>query len=73
MEKRGNTVIEPLGELVKREMKSNKYSEQLPGGPDGKYSTVEFNSSFKNKKESIETVILMLEDNEWKVIGYFIK
>ena len=68
-----SSVREPLGKLSSREIKSKKYSKELPGMPDGSYYSFEFNSSFKNKKESVETLTLMKDGEEWKVIGYFIR
>ncbi|OGU36727.1 MAG: hypothetical protein A2068_03740 [Ignavibacteria bacterium GWB2_35_6b] len=64
----------PLGELKKRELKSKKYATQLPGAPDGEYYTFEYNTSYKNKVESTETVTAMKDkDGKWRVAGYFLK
>lgn len=64
----------PLGNLLTRKLKSAKYSKTLPGAPDGEYVVLQFESSFTNKTEAIETVTPMLDkDGTWKVSGYFIK
>ena len=46
----------------------------LPGAPDGEYVIQQYASAFENKKEAMESVVLMKEkDGTWKVVGYFIK
>lgn len=68
-----STSREPFGKLLIREIKTKKYNTQLPGVPDGEYYSFEFNSSFEKKKESVETITAILENGEWKIIGYFIR
>ena len=64
----------PLGELVSRKLKSAQYAKSLPGAPDGEYVVLQFETSFANKKEAIETVTPMLDKGgKWRVSGYFIK
>ena len=67
-------VRKPLGDLVSRKLKSAKYTKSLPGAPDGEYVVLQFDTSFTNKKEAVETVTPMLDkDGKWKVSGYYIK
>ncbi len=67
-------VRKPLGDLVSRQLKSAQYTGSLPGAPDGEYVVLQFNTSFANKKEAVETVTPMLDpDGQWKVSGYYIK
>ncbi|HSH94429.1 MAG TPA: DUF4019 domain-containing protein [Roseimicrobium sp.] len=69
-----DSVRKPLGSLVSRKLKSAKYTKSLPGAPDGEYVVLQFETSFTNKKQSVETVTPMLDkDGKWKVSGYFIK
>ena len=64
----------PLGKLVSRKVKSKAYKTSLPGAPDGEYVVIQFETSFENKKRSIETVTPMIDkDGKWRVSGYFIK
>ena len=50
------------------------YSRTLPGAPDGEYVVQQYSSAFENKKEAMETVVLLREkDGSWKTVGYFIK
>lgn len=64
----------PLGKLIARNLKSAQYSLTLPGAPDGEYVVIQYDSSFENKKEALETAVTMKEkDGAWRVAGYFIK
>lgn len=68
------SVRKPLGSRVSRKLKSAKYAKTLPGAPDGEYVVLQFDTSFTNKKEAVETITPMLDkDGKWKVSGYFIK
>jgi hypothetical protein len=67
-------VRKPLGNLVSRKLKNAKYTKSVPGAPDGEYVILQFNTSFGNKKEAVETVTPMLDkEGQWKVFGYYIK
>jgi hypothetical protein len=67
-------VLEPLGRVVSRELKSAQYATELPGAPDGEYVVIQFDTSFENKKSAVETVTPMLaDDGVWRVSGYYIK
>ena len=64
---------EPLGKLISREVLTKTYTKQVPGGPDGEYVIITFKASFENKKDAIETVTPMLDnDGKWKMSGYYI-
>jgi hypothetical protein len=64
----------PLGKVISRKVKSRQYTTALPGAPDGEYVVIQFQTSFENKKSSLETVTPMKEkDGSWRVSGYFIK
>ena len=67
-------VRQPLGKMLTREVKKSTYQASLPGAPDGEYVIIEFNTSFENKKQAVESITPMLEkDGQWRVAGYFIK
>ena len=64
----------PLGKLVSRKVKSREYTEKVPGGPDGKYVVIQYETVFENKSSAIETVTPMVDpDGAWRVSGYFIR
>jgi hypothetical protein len=64
----------PLGATKSRKVKSATHKTSLPGAPDGEYVVIEFESSFENKAEAVETVTPMLDkDGVWRVSGYFIR
>ena len=67
-------VREPLGNVISRTIISQHYTTTLPGAPDGKYVVIQYNTSFTNKKEAIETITPMMDkDGKWHISGYFIK
>lgn len=67
-------VRRPLGKKVSRQIKSREYAASVPGGPDGEYVVLQFNTGFENKKSAVETVTPMLDkDGTWRVSGYYIK
>ncbi len=64
----------PLGKVVVRKLKSKKYTETMPGAPDGEYVVIQYETTFENKKSAVETVTPMLDkDGKWRVSGYYIK
>ena len=63
----------PLGPVVSRAVGGDQRSTTLPGGPDGHYATIQFNSAFAHKRAAVETLILALEPGGWRVDGYFIR
>jgi hypothetical protein len=67
-------VRSPLGRVITRKLKSKQYATSLPGAPDGEYVAIQFETSFENKKSSVETITPMKEkDGSWRVSGYYIK
>lgn len=68
------TVREPLGKNISRELKSKRYQTSLPGAPDGEYVIIQFQASFENKTSAVETITPMLDkDGKWRVSGYYMK
>lgn len=64
----------PLGPVKSRTLKSATFSRTVPGGPDGEYVTIQFDTKFENKAGAVETVTPMHEkDGSWRVSGYYIK
>jgi hypothetical protein len=64
----------PLGKVISRKLASRQYSEKLPGAPDGKYVTIQYDTVFENKASAVETITPMLDpDGVWRVSGYFIR
>ena len=63
-----------FGKIISRKVKSKKYTREVPGGPDGEYVIIQFESSFEYKRKAIETVTPMKDkDGLWRVSGYYIK
>jgi len=64
----------PLGKLVSRKLKSREYMEKVPGGPDGKYVVIQYDTVFEKKAPAVETVTPMADpDGVWRVSGYYIR
>ena len=64
----------PLGKLVSRKLKSRDYTEKVPGGPDGKYVVIQYDTVFEKKALAVETVTPMADpDGVWRVSGYYIR
>ena len=73
-EKTIQAVRKPLGKVVSRKLKSQKYATSLPGAPDGEYVVIQYTTDFENKKAATETITPMLDKaDKWRVTGYFIK
>ncbi len=65
---------QPLGALISRHHQRTEYRTTLPGVPNGQYAILQFVSSFEEKADALETVVLTKEANgTWKTIGYTIK
>ena len=68
------SVRNPLGAVRSRSDRSATYTKTLPGVPEGEYVVVQFNTTFENKAQAVETVTTALDrDGTWRVAGYFIK
>jgi hypothetical protein len=64
----------PLGKLLTRKVKSKTSTTSLPGAPDGEYVVIQYESSFENKKQAVETVTPTRgKDGRWRVSGYFVR
>lgn len=64
----------PLGKVISRKVTSRQYSEKVPGAPDGRYVTIQYETVFEKKASAVETITPMLDpDGVWRVSGYFIR
>jgi hypothetical protein len=69
-----NGVRKPLGAVISRELQSATYATELPGAPDGEYVVIQFETSFAEKKNAVETITPMKDpDGAWRVSGYYIQ
>ena len=68
------SIRKPFGKNISRKLQLKLYLTSLPGAPDGEYVVIKFDSSFENKKYTLETVTPMLDkDGKWRISGYFMK
>jgi len=64
----------PLGDLLSREILTIQYTDNLPDAQEGKYFIIQFESSFANKDNAIETLLPSLEEDKgWRISGYYIR
>jgi len=69
-----NAVRQPLGKNKSRKLLSSKYTQTLPGAPDGEYVVIQYRTTFEMKPSAVETITPMLgRDGEWRVSGYYIR
>jgi hypothetical protein len=62
-----------FGTLESRKDFNVNLTKSLPGAPDGDYAITRFQTDFAKKKQALETVVMVLENDKWRVAGYFIK
>ena len=63
-----------FGKVLSRKLKSATFTTNLPGAPDGQYVVIQYETSFENKKSSVETITPQLaKDGQWRVSGYYIR
>ncbi|WP_420910665.1 DUF4019 domain-containing protein [Qipengyuania spongiae] len=58
----------PLGRVVSRELVSQ---DIVPTPPNG-HRVIKFRTSFANKPDTVETVALVRDGADWRVVGYLI-
>lgn len=64
---------QPLGAMISRKLISATYATSLPGAPDGEYVVLQYQTTFRYKKNAVETVTPMLDNNRWRVSGYYVR
>lgn len=64
---------EPLGAAASRKLLRLTFAQALPGVADGEYAVLQFQTSYVNKADSVETVTFSFEDGKWKCAGFFIR
>ena len=64
---------EPMGVVQSRVLSRVTKAQSLPGVPDGNYEILEFDTEFANRPNTVETVVMALDDGEWGVVGYFMR
>jgi len=64
----------PLGALKSRSLLGAKYTTEIPNAAKGEYVIIQFQTSFANKENAVETVTPMLDDEGvWRVSGYYMR
>ena len=63
----------PLGARVSRKLQDLRFTNTLPGAPDGSYAVMVFQTSFQNKASAKEQLTVMADGDQWRAAGYFIQ
>lgn len=72
-QKRMETIRKPVDPVVTRTLTASEYKQQLPGLPKGEYGAFVWDTVFSNSKDSLESVIMVNEQGEWKMTGYAVQ
>lgn len=62
-----------LGKVVERGLEKLTRHSSWVGLPDGDYLRISFTTVFQNKKDSLETVVLVKEKGIWVVSSYHLR
>jgi hypothetical protein len=66
-------IRKPLGAVTGRKLKSETPKSSIPGGPEGEYLVIQYETSFLARSTAVETVILQRQAGGWHVASYFVK
>ncbi len=63
-----------LGPIIERVHHEISYTDSASGVPPGEYVVMTFISRFEFRERVTETITLLLgDDDQWQVVGYFLK
>jgi len=68
-EMQAGQVQDAVGELDGREFTETVYTNELPQAPAGDYMIVQYDTQYANMNVT-EFVILLLEEGEWRLVGF---
>jgi Protein of unknown function (DUF4019) len=72
-QKRMETIRKPLDPVVTRTLTASEYKKQLPGLPKGEYVALVWQTVFSNSQESLESLVMVDEQGQWKMTGYAVQ
>ena len=61
-----------LDSLRSRSLVAARYTTSVPNAPDGEYVIAQYRATY-GKQETVETVSLKKDQDEWRVAGYFVR
>ena len=67
-----DTTRATLGALRSRTVTTMQRATTLPDAPPGDYIVFEFDAVYARRPDTGERVTVVLEDGEWRVVGYYI-
>jgi opacity protein-like surface antigen len=72
-EKHLDQMRKPLDPFIDRTLSNTEYRDQLPGLPPGQYVAIVWESYFGTKHQMLESVVMTLDNGQWKPIGYAVQ
>lgn len=73
-ERRISSLRRGIGAVRARSLSSTEETDSLPGGKEGDYVVVTFDSAFDTLTDAVETVIVSRQEaGGWKPVGYFVR
>ena len=64
----------PLGQVRTRQVTTHQATQTLPGGTQGYFMIIRYNTSFSGKSSMIEILkLMMISHEQWRVISYTFK
>lgn len=66
-------VRDAVGQPLSRSAAQVVPADTLPNLPFGRYLVITIHTKFSLAPSATETIIMKLENSQWKVVGYFIK
>ncbi|MEF8817800.1 MAG: DUF4019 domain-containing protein [Salinibacter sp.] len=61
-----------LGSFQSRSLVTARYTRSIPNAPEGEYVIAQYRATY-GTQETVETVSLKKDQEEWRVAGYFVK
>ncbi len=72
-QRRMETIRKPIDPMITRSLTASEYKKQLPGLPQGEYVALVWDTVFSNSKDTLESLIMVNEQGQWKMSGYSIQ
>lgn len=64
----------PLGNVRARQVGRSEASQSLPGGTQGAFMIIRYNTDFANRSGLEETVtLMMIRNDQWRVVSYSVR
>ena len=72
-EKHLDQTRKPLDPFIERTLTTTQYRDQFPGLPPGQYVALVWESYFGAHHQMLESVIMTVDHDQWKPVGYAVQ